>query len=60
MASGKLLKSSSIICKEVFDDGYQPSSDGKYILFLYSDFVEEIFNLGKLIDIRKSERNIII
>lgn len=24
-------KYSSIICKEVFDEGYQPSNEGKYI-----------------------------
>lgn len=26
---GNIGKTSSVICKEVFDDGYQPLSDGK-------------------------------
>lgn len=30
---GAIGKTSSVICKEVFDDGYQPLSDGK--LFSY-------------------------
>lgn len=34
-------KGPSVICKEVFDEGYQPSNEGKLIMYLCYSFTNE-------------------